>query len=146
MTMKKRLLIGGTMVAVALTLGVGALSASGAGPLTAPGKEITIDGKKPAHFSHPTHMKLGLACGTCHHDGEHKPLTAEAIAVLPDAKQLNCASCHNSTFRNKDLQTPKEVFHARCKECHKVGYAGKTGPTGCVDCHIKQAKKAVEGC
>ena len=144
--MKKRVMIAGTMLAVALTLGLGTISTSGAGPLQGPEQEITIDGKKPAHFSHPTHVRLGVACGSCHHDGDHKPLTAEAIAALPEAKGLNCISCHNSTFANKALQKPKDVFHARCKECHQAGYAGKSGPTACTGCHVKQAKKAVEGC
>lgn len=144
--MKKKLMLTGTIFAVALTLGFGTLSAMAEGTLKAPETELTIEGKKPAHFSHPTHLKLGMACGTCHHDGEHKPLTAEAIAILPDAKSLTCISCHNSTFVKPDLQKQKDVFHARCKECHKSGYEGKTGPSSCVDCHIKKAKKAVEGC
>lgn len=141
--MKKKLMIAGAFFAVALTLGAGALAAS---QLQAPETELTIAGKKPAHFSHSTHLKLGLACGICHHDGEHKPLTADAIAALPDAKRLSCVACHNKTFAKQELQTPKEVFHARCKECHKAGYKGKTGPAGCLDCHVKETKKAVEGC
>jgi len=144
--MKKRMLIAGSMVAAALTLGLGALTVSAEGPLQAPDRELTIAGKKPAHFNHSTHLKLGLDCGVCHHDDQHQPLTAAAIAALPDAKGLTCVSCHNSTFGNKELQQPKEVFHARCKECHKAGYEGKTGPSGCLDCHLKQQKKAVEGC
>lgn len=144
--MTKKLIIAGSIFAAALTLGYGALSASAGAPLKAPETALTIDGKKPAHFSHPTHLKLGLDCGTCHHDGEHKPLTSEAIAAMPDVKGLHCVSCHNSTFANMALQKEKDVFHARCKECHKAGYEGKTGPTGCLDCHIKQVKKAVEGC
>lgn len=144
--MKKSLMISGAMLAVNLILGLGPLSASAVGALQVPDKEIIIDGKKPAHFSHPTHMKLGLACGACHHDGEHQPLTVAVIAALPDAKGLKCVKCHNSTFTNKELQTQKAVFHARCKECHQAGYEGKKGPTGCIDCHIKPAQKAVEGC
>ena len=144
--MKKKLMIAGSIFAVALTLGVGAVAVTAADALKDPQTELTIDGKKPAHFSHPTHLKLGMACGVCHHDGGHQPLSAEAIAALPNAKQLNCVSCHNSTFTNLDLQKAKDVFHARCKECHKAGYEGKKGPGGCTDCHIKQEKKAVEGC
>lgn len=144
--MKKKLMLAGTIFATALTLSLGTLSARAEGPLAAPETVLTIDGKKPAHFSHPNHLKLGLACGVCHHDGEHKALSAEDIAALPDVKSLNCVSCHNTTFSNEKLQKQKDVFHARCKECHKAGYEGKTGPTGCTDCHIKQAKKAVEGC
>lgn len=142
----KKIMIVGSIFATAVVLGLGTFSASATDPLKAPETEMTIDGKKPARFSHPNHLQLGLACGSCHHDAEHKPLTAEAIAVLPDAKQLRCIACHNSTFAKPELQNKKEVFHARCKECHKTGYEGKKGPSGCVDCHIKQPRKAIEGC
>lgn len=125
---------------------LGALSASADGPLRAPESEITIVGQKPAHFSHPVHLRLGLDCGICHHDGEHQPLSAEAIAILPDSKGLDCGGCHNSAFGNSDPQRSKDVFHARCLARHKAGYEGKSGPTGCVGCHVKKVKKAVEGC
>ncbi len=144
--MNKKLMIAGSIFAVALGLGLGAVAVSAADALKAPQAELTIAGKKPAHFSHPPHLKLGMACGVCHHDGEHKPLSAEAIAALPNAKQLSCVGCHNGAFTNPDLQKVKDVFHARCKECHKAGYEGKKGPGGCIDCHIKQEKKAAEGC
>ena len=144
--MKKKLMLVGAMAAVAFALGLGTFSAFATGTLKAPESEITIDGKKPARFNHATHLQMGLGCGTCHHDGEHKALTAEAIAALPDAKQLHCVSCHNETFAKPELQKQKDVFHARCKECHKAGHEGKKGPSGCVDCHLKQPKKAVEGC
>lgn len=144
--MRKKVLIAGTIFAAALTLGLGTLSASAGGGLKAPETGLTIAGKKPALFSHPTHLNLGLECGACHHDGEHKPLTAEAIAALPDAKGLGCVSCHNSTFSSAELQKPKDVFHARCQKCHQAGYKGKSGPTACTDCHLKKVEKAVEGC
>lgn len=144
--MKKKLMIAGSIFAAALALGLGAITAVAEGPLQAPETKLIIDGKKPAQFNHQTHVTMGLDCGTCHHDADHKPLSAEAIAAMSNAKVLSCVSCHNSTFSNKDLQKPKDVFHARCKECHKTGYKGKTGPSGCVDCHIKKEKKAIEGC
>ncbi|MDD5757552.1 MAG: cytochrome c3 family protein [Desulfobulbaceae bacterium] len=144
--MKKQLMMTGSIFVATVFLGLGSLSVLAAGTLKAPETEVTIEGKKPAHFNHQTHLKMGMTCGTCHHDAEHKPLTAEAIAVLPDAKGLACVSCHNSTFAKQELQKQKDVFHARCKECHKSGYEGKTGPSSCVDCHIQKVKKAVEGC
>lgn len=143
----KKVMIAGSIFAMTLALGSVAVTAVAGGPLKAPENELTIDGKKPARFSHATHVILGMDCGGCHHDGGHKPLTPEAIAAMPDAKGLRCVSCHNGAFSNQELQKPKDVFHARCKECHTAGYQGKTGPTACGDCHIKQAvKKAVEGC
>lgn len=144
--MKKKLMIAGSIFGLALTLGLGSLSAYAEGPLKAPETKLIIEGKKPAQFNHQTHIKMGLNCETCHHDAEHKPLNADAIATLSNAKVLKCVSCHNTNFSNKDLQKQKDVFHARCKECHKAGHNGKKGPSGCTDCHIKKEKKAVEGC
>ncbi|MDW7773505.1 MAG: cytochrome c3 family protein [Desulfobulbaceae bacterium] len=113
--------------------------------MQAPAEEIVIEGKKPARFSHPLHLEMGMDCGVCHHDQEHQPLTAEAIAALGDPGKLSCVSCHNSEHPDKDLQKAKDIFHANCKTCHEEGYEGKNGPTKCTDCHIK-TKKALEGC
>lgn len=110
-----------------------------------PKQNITIEGKKPAVFSHEKHLSIGVTCTACHHDSEHKPLTAEDIATLADTSVLKCGSCHNASFANADLQKRKDVFHARCRECHKAGFNGKTGPSKCNDCHIKKRKK-LEGC
>lgn len=112
--------------------------ASGEEVLKAPDTEIIIKGeKKSAKFSHPVHMDLGIACGQCHHNSEHQPLTESEIAGLESAVQLQCAGCHNKDFSNPELQTIKDVFHARCKECHKQGVDGMTGPTKCTACHVK---------
>lgn len=106
--------------------------------LTAPMEEIVIDGKKPARFSHRTHLDLEITCGACHHDAEHQPLTAETIAGMENARKLKCESCHNEDFADSKLNSKKLVFHARCKECHKNGVGEKTGPTKCTDCHLKK--------
>jgi len=106
--------------------------------MQAPEAEIIIKGeKKSARFSHPVHLQLGVSCGQCHHNSQHQPLTDKDIAVLENADQLRCATCHNEDFSNPKLQSPKEAFHARCKECHKQGVDGKTGPTKCSGCHVK---------
>lgn len=112
----------------------------------APQEDIIIDGKKPARFNHPTHLNLGLDCASCHHDKEHTPLSADAIGALDDAASLKCVSCHNSQHPDKKLRRAKDVFHAKCKECHKKGFAGKKGPTKCTSCHLKKKKQAYEGC
>ena len=105
--------------------------------LKAPDAEIIIKGeKKSARFSHPVHLKLGVACGQCHHDSQHQPLTDTDIGALENAQQLSCANCHNKDFSDPELQTVKNAFHARCKECHKKGVDGKTGPTKCTACHV----------
>lgn len=105
----------------------------------APAEEIIIKGeKKSAKFSHPVHLKLGVTCGQCHHDTNHQPLTAEDIAAMADDKaQLQCVSCHNQDFAKAELQSMKDVFHARCRDCHKQGVDGRTGPSKCTDCHVK---------
>jgi hypothetical protein len=96
-----------------------------AGSVNAPEAEIIITGeKKSARFSHPVHLKLGVECGQCHHDSGHNPLT-------------RCATCHNKDFSNAGLQSIKDAFHQRCKECHKQGVNGIKGPTKCKDCHVK---------
>ena len=111
----------------------------------APQQAITIAGKKPAVFDHQKHLALGMQCAVCHHNSDHEGLTAEAIKGLPNSKSLQCANCHNENFANAELQKRKDVFHGRCRECHKAGYNGKKGPTKCNDCHIK-TKRKLEGC
>lgn len=132
-----------TAAALGLFLQTGPVAAEA--PAGTPEQEIVIEGKKPARFNHSTHAALGLDCGVCHHDREHKPLTAESIGALTDGAELRCVSCHNETLPAAELQKPKDVFHALCQTCHKEGYQDKKGPTKCTDCHIKQ-NKMVEGC
>lgn len=142
----KRYVFGfGAAVLACLVIGSWNSSVKAENSLSAPENEIVIDGKKPAHFSHPVHLKLGLECGVCHHDKGHKPLNQEAISGLGDPAVLSCVSCHNTSHPVQDLRKAKDVFHARCKTCHKTGYEGKNGPTKCSGCHIKK-KKALEGC
>jgi hypothetical protein len=133
-----------TTIALAASV-VWTIAATTAEPLQAPKETITIAGKKPVNFNHQTHIDLGVTCGQCHHDANHQPRTAEDIAALSSGEELSCASCHNSNFPKPELQNPKDIFHANCKECHQAGFNGKQGPTKCTDCHTKQ-QKAVEGC
>ncbi len=113
--------------------------------LTAPQQTITIAGKKPVQFNHQLHLKLGLDCGVCHHDAKHQARSVKDIAALTDPAVLHCATCHNDSFANPHLRRAMDVFHARCRECHKAGINGKKGPTNCTACHTKQ-RKAIEGC
>ncbi|NTV12804.1 MAG: cytochrome c3 family protein [Desulfobulbaceae bacterium] len=137
------------LIAAALALliaGAGTLNlAQAAEPLPAPVGKITITGKKPVSFDHQIHLKLGVACGQCHHDAKHQPRSAEAIGALAKAGELQCATCHNDKFAKAELRQRKDIFHARCKECHQTGVNGKQGPTNCAGCHGAN-KKAVEGC
>ncbi|MFO7760410.1 MAG: cytochrome c3 family protein [Thermodesulfobacteriota bacterium] len=141
--MKKRnlksLIVAGTAV---LTLGIG-----GAASQVIPEKEITLEGKRPVHFNHKSHLDLGLTCGDCHHDAEHQPLTAETINAMDDKVQLKCDSCHNKDFQKEELQKGKDVFHSSCKDCHSKEINGKKGPTKCSSCHVRQQRKiGLEGC
>ena len=143
--MNKQMIVSRAALTMALSICIGAGIVLAGTPVTAPQNELTIAGKKPARFNHPTHLNMGLDCASCHHDKEHAPLSAEAIGELSDVSVLRCVSCHNSQNTNKDLQKAKDVFHAKCQTCHKEGFAGKKGPTKCTSCHLKK-KKAYEGC
>jgi cytochrome c553 len=112
-----------------------------------PAGRITIAGKRPVKFSHQTHtQKLGLGCGTCHHDEKGQPRDLAAIKGLADTTALACAACHTADFKDKKLRKRKYVFHGICRACHKKGYQGKHGPTRCVGCHGRKKRKPVEGC
>ena len=137
----------GTKVMGSVLLFAGIILGGAAYAVTAaPAGDITIEGKKPAMFSHSIHQEVGISCGECHHDANHEKLTAEAIGATADGSALKCASCHNGDFANVELQKLKKVFHNNCRECHKAGFNGKTGPTKCNDCHLETKKKALEGC
>jgi len=132
-----RMMTLGLMLAALWMAGSGGWTGAAEAGVAAPEEAITIDGKKPARFDHGVHIALTMNCGQCHHNSEHQPLTGEDIAALPDGAGLRCVACHNDSFANPDLQKAKDVFHGRCRDCHKQGYNGKTGPSGCNDCHIK---------
>ena len=140
--MKKIVLlaIAAAVTFIAVNLGTRPAAADDSAMLKVPDKEIVIEGKKPARFDHQKHLALGVTCGVCHHDADHKPLTEEAILAMDSAKKLECQSCHNQDFANEKLNSVKLAFHARCKECHKQGVGDKKGPTKCTDCHLKKKK------
>ena len=126
-------------LAILLVLAAAAFaSAVAAGGVTVPGTEIIIKGeKKSARFSHPVHLELAVECGQCHHDNSHQPLPESVIGAMENSEQLRCATCHNEDFSTAGLQSSKDAFHKRCKECHKEGVDGKKGPTKCNGCHVK---------
>jgi len=144
--MWKKMIMLGAALSTVVTVGLGTGFIHAQASLAAPEKELVVDGKKPARFTHATHIAMGMDCGVCHHDKDHKPLTAEGVASVGDVEKLRCVSCHNKESQNTELRKAKDVFHARCKTCHKEGYAGKKGPSKCSDCHLKTKGKAVEGC
>lgn len=140
--MKKTMIALTMILAAGLTVSMNELNAAPAaaeGKLTAPAQELVIKGKKPARFNHAKHTALGLACGVCHHDAKHQPLSETAIAGQAKPDGLRCAACHTASFANEKLRRPMDVFHARCKTCHAEGINGKKGPTGCAACHAPAA-------
>ena len=146
--MKRIWLSTGMAIAVFLAFTVGTMTHAeeGGKSLKAPEMEIVIDGKKPARFVHGPHLNLNIACGACHHDAKHEPLTQEAIASLPSADKLHCETCHVQGGPAEKFQKRMDIFHNLCKSCHQAGLDGKKGPTNCNGCHIKTKKKAIEGC
>ena len=133
----KRIWVMTLLVLAASWLVIGTSFAAESQGTGAPQEEMIIKGeKKSARFSHPVHLDLGVSCGQCHHDSSHQPLTDKDITALENTQQLRCANCHNKDFAEPNLQSAKNAFHARCKECHKQGVDGKTGPTKCTDCHV----------
>ena len=146
--MKRTRILAGMAVTTFLIfcgMGSSALGGGGEKSLTPPDTEIVIEGKKPARFNHSTHLALNIACGACHHNAKHEPLTKEAIASLEGADKLECATCHVQGGPAEKFSKRKDIFHNLCKSCHQAGLDGKKGPTSCNDCHIKK-KKAIEGC
>lgn len=144
--MQKKMTLAATALAATLILGLGGFFTAAAEQLKAPAEQLIIAGKKPARFDHSVHLKMGLKCGTCHHDKDHQPLTAKAIASMTDSSQLACMSCHSKSRPQMELQTKRDVFHARCRACHRQGYQGKNGPTNCSGCHLKRKRQPLEGC
>ncbi|MGV1097891.1 cytochrome c3 family protein [Thiovibrio sp. JS02] len=139
--MKKTLLTLAVICTTGFIVNLAASPPATAAELKAPAETITIEGRKPARFNHATHTALGLDCGACHHDAKHQPLTEANIGALANGDSLRCGGCHKADFANEKLRKPMDLFHARCKSCHTAGVNGKTGPTGCNDCHVKAKAK-----
>jgi nitrate reductase gamma subunit len=67
-------------------------------------------------FSHTRHMRAGVACEQCHHQG------------IKDHKAPACAQCHKGA-------PAVEVMHDACITCHRQG---ARGPVSCNDCHTQR--------
>jgi len=71
--MRKEIFLSGVAVLALIVIGSWCGQVIAENSLQAPEDELIIDGRKPATFSHPVHLELGLECGVCHHDQEHNP-------------------------------------------------------------------------
>jgi len=101
-------------------------------------------------FGHKKHTDAkpkghAVACGECHHDKDHKPLTLKE----GDAVQ-GCMECHKKPEKPKKekgvsaadyAKLEREYYygavHQNCIDCHKKAAAG---PVKCAECHPKKAK------
>ncbi len=137
----------------------GSVLASEDETLTVPLGDITleapesVDAKKtPVDFPHGVHFNF--TCKTCHHKWE------------PPEKIVSCTTsgCHDvfklsekkEKMADADLSVKyyRTAFHKLCIGCHKAiktkdwememsgriikGKLGKTGPTGCIQCHPRE--------
>lgn len=115
-----RKIVGWTVLAVVLALGVGGFAFAAAQPDKVVISEIQKI-KGPTPFDHKKHTELAKNCQICHH------------ADSP-AKEQKCSSCHKDKTEGKKLSL-KDAFHSQCKDCHTK--QGK-GPTKCDGCHTKK--------
>ena len=101
-----------------------------------PSEPIIIGGLNPVEFDHGLHRSLGVPCGECHHDANHKMRSDKEIYAIENTEELHCKNCHNKDFASTYLQSRKEIFHVNCRVCHAVGVNGVRGPRKCKACHI----------
>jgi predicted CXXCH cytochrome family protein len=98
-----------TMICTAAFAFLFSLGMAGVSLATDPGPaEMTLKteaGKKPAVFPHKKHQEM-----------------------------TDCDTCHKAANFPAGAWTMK-AGHDFCKECHKTGINGKTGPNKCGDCH-----------
>ena len=88
---------------------------------------VTIDGLShwfgPVAFPHADHQDMVDDCTDCHHHAEGETET--------------CDTCHETVWSAAAPAMPSlgVAYHRACAGCH--GELG--GPTGCEDCHRRQA-------
>ena len=112
-------------------------------------KIYTKHEKGIVEFSHKKHVEVYKnTCGDCHHDKDHKPLTALKAG---DPVQ-GCAECHKKpgekpkgkdapTLTDKEtMEYHAEALHKNCRGCHSEMNKknnNQNAPTTCVKCHPK---------
>jgi hypothetical protein len=127
-----------TIILTALALTVGLVIGSYAGGEKTDESSSTVSGPEtltldhlteiyqPLEFSHGMHSLISEDCATCHH---HSP-----AGLTP-----SCNKCHQvSAAQGASMPALKDAYHRQCIGCHKE--AG-TGPTGCMECHVKRVSK-----
>jgi hypothetical protein len=105
-------------------------------------------------FDHAGHVDIAGDCATCHHhttgDGAGGARCARCHAQSPKSATVSCQSCHEADpFTAEHLERKegdryqyhvdkpglKAAYHWSCLGCHE----DSGGPTGCEDCHGRNA-------
>lgn len=105
-------------------------------------------------FDHAAHVEIAGACATCHHhttgDGAGGGRCDRCHANSPKSADVACGSCHEvDPFSAVQLERKaddrflyhidkpglKAAYHRNCLGCHE----DSGGPTGCKDCHARNA-------
>ncbi len=123
--MKRRLISIGIVVGFLLSILMvtGAFAQKDVITLTASNGNVT--------FPHKKHIDQKIDCLKCHHTWKK----GETSGKL-------CVDCHKAKAEGK-TPSMKDAAHKDCKGCHEeLKKANKpAGPTGCTQCHKKEAKK-----
>ena len=111
--------------------------------------------RTPVRFPHSLHFNQ--ACGDCHHkwNGDDQ-LVGCTASGCHDLAQSPAVAVKDGTPSTEGIKYYKNAYHGLCIGCHKdfkiknrqkeLSYQllgdkmARTGPTGCVGCHPKQAK------
>jgi len=105
-------------------------------------------------FDHAGHVDIAGDCATCHHhttgDGPGGDRCGRCHAQSPKSAKVSCQSCHEADpFTAAQLERKagdryqyhidkpglKAAYHLSCLGCHEES----GGPTGCEDCHGRNA-------
>ena len=105
-------------------------------------------------FDHAAHVEIAGDCATCHHhttgDGPGGERCGRCHAQSPKSANVACHACHETDpFTAAHLERKagdryqyhvdkpglKAAYHWNCLGCHE----DSGGPTGCEDCHGRNA-------
>ena len=106
------------------------------------------------NFNHAAHVEIAGDCATCHHhttgDGAGGERCGRCHAQSPKSAVVACRDCHVADpFTAAQLERKaddryqyhvdkpglKAAYHWNCLGCHE----DSGGPTGCEDCHTRNA-------
>jgi hypothetical protein len=99
--------------------------------------------KPPVKFPHKMHSAKdgnNIACNVCHHKLKegNDPRACKKCHVKGAITKVDEGDAPDPCFNEK---CTKNIFHERCKGCHKE--KGK-GPTKCKECHVKVVEEVKE--